>query len=140
MSAFGWAFFAAVAWGICPLVEKAGLNLVKPVPGLFFRCIGVLIGMVMLALFFVKPEEIKTADMRGALFLVLGGFLASIIGQFFFYNALRMGEVSRLAPIAAAYPFVTFLLGILFLGESLSLPKVVGVTAIVAGVWFLRMG
>jgi transporter family protein len=122
------------------MVEKAGLMTVRPLPGLFFRCTGVVAGMIVLGVFAVKPAEMRAVEPRAALLLALGGFLASIVGQFFFYNALRLGEVSRLAPIAGSYPFFTFLLGVLFLGESASLVKIAGVMAIVGGVWLLKIG
>lgn len=140
MTAFGWALLAAVVWGFCPLLEKAGLSQVRPMAGLFYRSMGVLIGLVLLALFWVKPEEIKSVDARSALILALAGFLASFVGQYFFYNALRLGEASRLAPIGGSYPFVTFIVGVLILGESATPMKLAGVVMIAAGVWLLKIG
>lgn len=127
-------------WGVCPLLEKAGLARIAPIPGLFYRCVGVMAGMIALALFWVRPNDIRSVDARSALCLALAGFLASLIGQFFFYNALKLGDVSRLAPIGGSYPFFAFLLGLLFFGESASPLKIAGVVLIVSGVWLLKIG
>lgn len=140
MSAWMWALLAASAWGVAPLIEKAGLRQIAPMTGLFYRSLGVAIGLVLLGCFVVKPQEIRSVDMRSALLVMAGGFLASIVGQTFFYNSLKLGEVSRMVPISGSYPFIAFFLGILFFGESLTLIKLVGATLIVLGVWFLKIG
>ena len=123
MNAFSWAVAAAVIWGVVPLLEKSGLARAHPLAGLFYRCVGVLIGIVILSLFMVKPQDIKAVDMKSAVYLVLGGFLASFVAQICFYNALKLGEVSRVVPISGSYPFLTFILGVFLLGESLPRSK-----------------
>ncbi|NQV04490.1 MAG: EamA family transporter, partial [Candidatus Omnitrophica bacterium] len=70
--------------------------------------------------------------------LVLGGFMASILGQIFFYNALKAGEASKVVPIAGIYPLVAFFLGVIFLGECFTIVKVCGVIFVVLGLFLLR--
>ena len=142
MNAFTWAAAAAaaVAWGIAPLIEKAGLKGTQPMAGLFYRCLGVVLGMVFLLSFLVKPSQIKAVEMRSAILLIAGGFLASIVGQIFFYNALKVGDVSRVVPVSGSYPFIAFLLGVLLFGESMTALKLGGVLLVVAGVWLLKIG
>ncbi len=138
MNAFFWALMAALAWGIVPLIEKWGLVKTDPMVGLFYRCWGVLIGLILLGVFMLKPAEIKSVDIRSVLFLIAGGFLASIVGQFCFYHSLKLGEISRVTPITGSYPLVAFMLGVLFLGESVNLTKICGVLAVMLGVWLLK--
>lgn len=140
MTSFYWAALAAFVWGIVPIFEKAGLVRVAPMAGLFYRCTGVLLGLIILILFVVKPEEIRSVDMRSAFLLVAGGFLASFIAQIFFYNALKGGSVSTVVPLSGSYPLIAFILGVLLLGESFSIPKLIGMLLVVAGIWFLRLG
>jgi len=64
--------------------------------------------------------------------------MASILGQIFFYNALKTGEASKVVPIAGIYPLVAFLVGIIFLGESFTLMKATGVTFVILGLFLLR--
>ncbi len=140
MSSFYWAILAAVVWGVVPLIEKAGLVKVAPLVGLFYRCLGVVLGLLMLLIFIIKPEEIKSVDMRSALLIALGGFLASFVAQIFFYNALKSGSVSMVVPLSGSYPLIAFILGILLLGESFNVPKLIGVFFIVLGMWMLKIG
>ncbi|MFC1592602.1 EamA family transporter [Candidatus Omnitrophota bacterium] len=140
MTAFIWALLAACIWGIVPLLEKIGLAKAEPLAGLFYRSMGVIIGLLLLGVFMFKPQEIKAVDLRSASFLILGGFLASIVAQICFYNSLKIGEVSRVVPISGSYPLIAFVLGVLFLGESISLIKTGGVLLIVLGIWALKIG
>jgi len=140
MNAFIWAILAAVIWGAVPLLEKLGLTKSQPLAGLFYRCLGVLIGLLLLGLFMLKPQEIKAVDSRSIIFLILGGFLASFVAQICFYNSLKIGEVSRVVPVAGAYPLITFILGVLFLGESINPVKTAGALLIIIGIWALKIG
>jgi len=57
MNAFTWAILTALIWGMVPLIEKSGLDKVTPVTGLFFRSIGVLLGLVFLSIFMVDYNQ-----------------------------------------------------------------------------------
>ncbi|MBU0549809.1 MAG: EamA family transporter [Candidatus Omnitrophica bacterium] len=140
MNAFIWALLAASIWGIVPLLEKLGLAKVEPLVGVFYRSLGVVVGLLLLGAFMLKPQQIKAIDLRSAGFLILGGFLASILAQICFYNSLKIGEVSRVVPISGSYPLIAFMLGMLILGESVSLIKAAGALLIVLGIWALKMG
>jgi len=140
MSTFGWAILAAGIWGVVPLLEKWGLARSAPLVGLFYRCLGVILGFLLLLVFMLRPAQVKSVDLRSALLLMSGGFLASFVGQICFYNSLKAGEVSRIVTIAGSYPLITFVLGVIFLGESASLIKVAGVLLITLGVWALKIG
>jgi len=139
MQAFYWALLAALVWGTAPLLEKMGLMKIEPLPGLFLRTFGVMFGIAMLLVF--KSDVVKqafAAKPQTIIFIMLGGFLASFVGQMFFYKALRMGEASRMVPLAATYPVVTFILGIIFLSEKITLAKLSGVALVISGIMLLK--
>jgi len=140
MNEFTWAILAAFIWGIVPLLEKLGLAKVAPLAGLFYRCCGVLIGLFLLGAFIVKPQEIKSVDLKSILLLALGGFLASFVAQICFYNGLKIGDISKVVPISGTYPLIAFILGVLFLGESITLTKMLGVVFVILGIWALKIG
>ena len=139
MNAFWWAILTAVIWGCVPLLEKAGLVKVTAFVGLFYRSLGVIIGILILSLFMVKPQEIKAIDLKSASLLILGGFLASFVGQICFYHSLKAGEISRVVPVSGTYPLIAFLLGVLLLGEAMTLPKILGALLVVAGIVVLKL-
>lgn len=139
MRAFYFAIMTGIIWGIVPVLEKLGLTRIAPLAGLLIRSCGVIIGASILAIF--NNNALRTAikaEPRTLFFLVLGGLMASIVGQIFFYNALKTGEASKVVPIAGTYPLISFLLGIIFLGESLTLAKVSGVMLVILGLFLLR--
>jgi len=139
MKPYYWALLAALAWGFAPILEKFGLAKIPVWAGLFSRCLGVMLGMVIL--FLLRFDEIKyvyTDNNFSWLYLVGGGFLASIIGQVFFYSALKDGEVSQVVTIGASYPLISFALGVLLLGEKITLAKLGGLGFVVMGVLLLK--
>ena len=138
MNAFLWALATACIWGVVPVLEKLGLAKVGPYVGLFYRCLGVLIGIFLLGTIMVKPHELKQIDVKAVFLLVLAGFLASFVAQITFYHGLKIGEVSRVVPISGAYPLIAFLLGVFVLGETLTIQKVIGMLFVISGVWLLK--
>lgn len=139
MKQFYFAILAAVVWGIAPVMEKTGLANIAPLSGVVIRSLGVFIGTMILVIFNSGLlKSVFKADPKTIIFLAAGGIIASILGQIFFYNALKDGEVSKMVPIAATYPLVSFLLGLLFFGESFTVVKGMGIGFVILGVFLLR--
>lgn len=69
-----------------------------------------------------------------------GGFWAAVTALcaaaslILLFVALSKGEASIVVPVGAAYPVVTLVGSALFLGESITLPKVIGVALVIVGV------
>ena len=138
MTAFTYALITACIWGIVPLLEKVGLGNVNPVVGLFYRGFGALIGMSIIGIGYVASGISLKADMKSICFLVSGGMLAGFIAQFFFYRAIKMGDVSIVVPITAAYPLISFLLGVIVLREQISPGKILGMIMVMGGIFLLK--
>ncbi|HQP91343.1 MAG TPA: EamA family transporter [Candidatus Omnitrophota bacterium] len=139
MKSFYFAIFTAILWGIVPAFEKIGLSKLSPQAGIFIRCLAVSLGS--LTLFIFKPDvvgEIAKTPFKYISLIILGGFTANFLGQLLFYNALKNGDVSRVVPVAGAYPLISFILGILILGEKLTVMKSFGIVCILAGVLLLK--
>lgn len=50
------------------------------------------------------------------------------------FYALTQGDASRVVPASSAYPAVTLFGAALFLGEAITLPRIIGTILVVAGV------
>lgn len=140
MDAYSWAILTALIWGFVPILEKIGLSNINPMAGVFFRSLGVVAGVAVLGFFFVKPAEIRTTDLKTIFFLVTAGFLASFLAQMTFYQALKLGDVSKIVPISASYPLITFMLGIMIFREGFSFIKCLGAAAVIVGIWAIKIG
>ncbi|MFA6636748.1 MAG: EamA family transporter [Candidatus Omnitrophota bacterium] len=138
MSAFFWAVLTACLWGAVPVMEKMGLAKTQPFTALFYRSLGVVLGFLILGFFIVKPGEIRSVEPRSAALLILAGFVASFLAQIAFYHALRAGDVSRVVPVAGAYPLIAFILGVALLGENITLSKAAGMFFVICGAWLLK--
>lgn len=57
----------------------------------------------------------------------------------FFYLALGAGEASKVVPVTAAYPAVTFVLSVMVLSEHISAVKVGGLLLVMGGVVVLTI-
>ena len=138
MSAFLWALLTAGIWGVVPLMEKLGLGTVSPTAGVAVRSVGVVVGLVLFGWMLAPWSVVRTIPWSSMLLLAGGGFLASFVGQLAFYQALKVGTVSQMTPVAGAYPLVAALLGWWVLREPLTASRALGALFVVAGVWLLR--
>ena len=138
MSAFLWAVLTAGIWGVVPLMEKIGLGNASPTLGVFVRSFGVVIGLVVFGALGSPWAALRTLHWSSIVLLAGGGLLASFIGQWAFYHALRSGAISQVTPVAGAYPLIAALLGWLLLHEPITLPRLLGVLCVSVGVWLLR--
>lgn len=139
MKPYYFALLTALIWGIVPVFEKMGLARLTPAAGIFVRCLAVSTGALVLVV--LKPgilPELSGTPWRFIALIVFGGFTANFLGQLMFYNALKNGDVSRVVPIAGAYPLISFLLGILLLGEKITLTKSLGIGCVFLGIFLLK--
>ncbi|HHT9138616.1 MAG TPA: EamA family transporter [Candidatus Wunengus sp. YC60] len=70
--------------------------------------------------------------------LILASILTGFVVQLASYKVLKIDEISRIIPITSCYPLFTFLLGWMFLGENVTLSKVIGMLLILGGIFLLK--
>ncbi len=138
MNYYWLAILTSVIWGIAPILEKLGLSKVEPLTGLFYRSLAVLLGLIFLGFFMVKPQELRNVDLRSIGLIMAGGFLASFVAQVLFYHSLKIGDVSKVVPISGSYPLVAFILGVILLGEAITPAKIAGCLCVILGIWLLK--
>ncbi len=126
------ALMSALVWGTAPLIFKIGLRgEVSPLAGIFFHNLtaSVVALITMLAL-----RENFSYPLRDVAVISFGGFVSGFLGLLLYYKAIKVGEVSVVAPIVASSPLWASLFAILFLGESFSFLKLIGTVLVVGGV------
>ena len=129
----------ALIWGFAPALEKMGLSgKVDPYTAVVIRNIPVAV-LGLAGLFFVgRIGSITEIGTKSLLFLVAGGLVAGLAGQYTFYAALKGGQPSIVVPVTATYPLVALVISILFLGDSFTWQKLAGVLLVVGGVILLK--
>jgi drug/metabolite transporter (DMT)-like permease len=152
MQAILCAILAGLCWGVGEIFTKAAINTkeIGPLGTVLVRAAVTLplalAGFALAHALFKSETQVWWRDMRGATWLKLifgSGVLAGFAGVFFFYLGLSLpgGDISKLRPIAFALaPATAVLLGWWFLGEEMTVRKVVAVVLIVVGIAMLAGG
>ena len=128
----------ALLWGATPILEKMGLAKIDPLIGVTVRSAVVTAGLLILTFLLGKGKALMEVDGKGFLIFGASGLMAGILGMWTYYMALKMEATSKIVPIAACYPLVTALLGVLILNEGLSVSRVIGTALIVSGIWLVK--
>ncbi len=125
-------------WGIAPIFGKLGLAKINPYTALAIRSFIVAIIMLIVLLARGNFGELAKIDLKSIAYIGLEGIFASLIGHFAYYYALKLGETSRIVPIAAAFPIITVIAAAIFLSEKITLLKGSGILLILVGVFLIR--
>ncbi len=134
-------FMAALAmlfWGLAPIFGKLGLASAPPLAALTIRSLVISTILLGVTVGTGQWKLLLQVPLREASFLALEGICAALLGQLAYYHALKLGEVSLVAPIVAAFPFVSILLAVAVLGEQISAAKILAAVLISAGIVLLR--
>lgn len=136
---FLFAVLAALVWGLAPLFAKVGLVKTAPLTGVAIRSVAVTIMVLLTVAFSGQWKTLSGLEGRTVLMLAAEGLLGGLIGQYFYFKAIKSLEASTVAPVVGAYPLFTFIFAILILGEKFTLTKSVGVACVISGVFLLGL-
>lgn len=138
LNAYVLAGIAMVFWGIAPIFGKLGLGGIQPLAALTIRSL--IISAILLIAVTASGQwgHVGGVTAKDAAYIALEGICAALLGQLAYYYALKFGEVGRVSLIVAAFPLVALFLGIIFLGEKLTILKLVAALLIVTGIVLLN--
>lgn len=126
------AFFAALTAIFAKIgVENVNSNLATAIRT------AVVLFMIWLIVFFRNEyRTIGELSTRNWIFLGISG-VATGLSWIFYFKALQMGEVSKVAGVDKLSLALTIIFAVIFLGETLTWKTAVGATLIIAGTLFL---
>ena len=130
------AILSSVFAALTSILAKVGINGVNSNLATALRTAVVLImawGMVFLT---NAQSGIADIDKKSWIFLILSG-LATGASWLFYYKALQLGEVSRVAPIDKMSIVLTLIMAFLFLHEKFTVKSAIGSVLIAAGILVL---
>lgn len=128
------AIIGMLCWGIAPIFAKIGLSNINPLSGLAMRTIftGVLVTSLMMlngSIWQVKNIPVNSWALMGA-----EAILATLIGDLAYFAAIKKGDVSLVTIIMSSSPLITILCAALFLGEQITIMRIVGSCIIILGI------
>jgi len=126
--ALGSAFFA----GLTAIFGKLGVEGLNSNLATLIRTIVILFITALIVSWRNEWQLPQTLRPQAIAFLVLSG-VATGLSWLLYYRALQMAPASQVAPIDKLSVAFAIVLGVLFLGESLTLKLVVGGSLIVIG-------
>ena len=126
------AFFAALT----AIFAKVGVENVNSNLATAIRTVVVLVMIWMIVFFRNEYKAIGELSSRNWIFLGISG-VATGFSWIFYFKALQIGEVSKVAGVDKLSLALTIIFAVIFLGETLTWKTAVGAGLIIAGTLFL---
>lgn len=130
--AFGSAFFA----GVTSILAKCGIRKTDSTVATAIRTIVVLIFSWLMVFIVGSQNQLGSIDGKTLLFLILSG-LATGGSWLCYFKALKIGDINKVVPIDKSSIILTIILAFIFLHESVSLTKAIGIVLIGAGTFLM---
>lgn len=127
-----YALLAAFCAALTAIFSKIGVKDINPDLATAIRVSFILILVWGICVFSGAARQIGSISLRGVCFLFLSA-MATGFSWLFYFRALNLGEVAKVAPIDKLSVPITMLLAFLFLGESLGFKTILGGLLITAG-------
>lgn len=128
----------ALLWGSAPILEKVGVGKTDPLTAVTIRSFAITIALLISLTISGKIKDVFTTDIKAVIIFSISGLMAGLFGMWTYLSALKLGETSKVVPIAATYPLVTAILSVLILKEGVTAPRIIGTILIISGVWFVK--
>ncbi|MDD9908707.1 MAG: EamA family transporter [Ahrensia sp.] len=127
-----WALLAALFAALTAILAKVGVADVNANFATFLRTTVVLVALAGLLAWTGQYENLSVIPPKAGLFLVLSG-LATGASWLCYFNALKIGKASQVAPVDKLSVVLVAVFAAVFLGEQLSISAWGGVGLIFAG-------
>ncbi len=96
------------------------------------------IAQIILGAYFITKNDF-TMDNNSIKFGILGG-IAAAVATIIFFLALESGPLAKVAPISNMSLLVSVILGVIFLGEAVSIRVAAGVVFAIMSIFLLTNG
>ena len=126
------ALSAALGFGSTAVFARIGLQYIGATTGTLVSLVvsTVIAFVVAIAL---HPQELFGLDRAAYLWLALAGILTFPMGRLLNYTGVHLAGVSRATPVVGTSPLFAVVLAVTFAGESVNLPMLLGMGAIIGG-------
>lgn len=127
-----YAILSAIFAALTAIFAKIGVANVNSNLATAIRTVVVLIMIWSIVLFRSEAKGLFTLSKQNIIFLTISG-VATGLSWIFYFKALKMADVSQVAPIDKLSLALTIILSVIFLGENLSFKTAIGALLIIVG-------
>jgi len=127
-----YALLAALFAALTAIFAKIGIEGIDSNLATGIRTVVILVLIWGIVFATVPLSDLKMLSVTNWTFLILSG-IATGLSWMFYFHAIQLGDVSRVAPVDKLSIALTLILAFVILGETISWQAVVGGTLIVSG-------
>ena len=126
------AFLSAIFAGMTSILAKCGIKKTDSNVATFIRTLVVLPLSLLMALIVNPNFSLGAVSSKTLVFLVLSG-LSTGASWLCYFRALSKGDINKVVPIDKSSTVLTIILAVIFLGESVTVYKTLGVVFMAIG-------
>lgn len=130
--ALGSAFFA----GLTSITAKCGIKKTDSTVATAIRTGVVLLCSAVMVTIAGSWGGITNIDTKSRIFLVLSG-IATGASWLCYFKAISIGDVNKVVPLDKSSTVLAAVIAIIFLGESVTVPKITGLIAVTVGTYMM---
>ncbi|MFA4646759.1 DMT family transporter [Pyrococcus kukulkanii] len=132
------ALISAFCWGTASVLIKIGLRDKTPIIANQIRLLSS--SLIYLIIFTIGGnfQEIGRMPLRYHIIAFISAQFGFVIGDYFYFSALKSLGVSRTVPITSTYPLWTLVWAYIFLGREITPRIIIGALMIVFGIIIVR--
>ncbi len=127
-----YAILSAVFASLTAIFAKIGITHVNSNLATAIRTVVILLVAWGIVFFRGEQKGIPALSRHNLFFLLISG-LATGLSWIFYFKALQMGKVSKVAPVDKLSVALTIILSVIFLGEVISWKTALGALMIIGG-------
>ena len=121
-----------IGFGTSAVFIRSGLQHLRPAGAVVVSLLVALVPIMAVALCVYWTEVIHISG-SNLFWLFLHGLTTVALGRFLNFTSVRINGVNRTVPIIGLAPLFSMMLAMLFLGEHLTIPIILGTISVVAG-------
>ena len=130
---FIWALLSALFAALTAILAKVGVADVNPNLATAIRTTVILVITWAIAAATSGKDDWTALTSRAWIFLAASGLMTGL-SWLCYFRALKLGDVSKVAPVDKLSVAIAIILAVLFLGEKVKIQEAIGAVLIVLGV------
>ena len=125
-----------IAWGLWTIFDKKGVENLHPLQAQLW---GYLVATLNIPVYLtmVKSSGLSVKVDWKSFGWLAAAMVMSSVASFELLSALKQRDATEVIGYTSVYPIVTMVLGVIFLGEALTVNRAFGILLAVAGVYVL---
>jgi drug/metabolite transporter (DMT)-like permease len=135
-----WAIVAGLGFGIFQSFNRRAGRSIDSYLSTFMLLVVSSIVLVVVSLLTEDLSPLREAPLMAYVNFGLAGFVHFFLGWTFLTLSQKLVGAARTGALIGTTPLFAFVVGLLFFGEVLSLPVIIGVVLVIAGAYLVSNG